>query len=90
MRTTNLLAALAFIAAPAAADPALVANGDGSVTLTAPIDSAPPPLLQERLPRPSRNAAHARARAEADAELDRSFKEAIAQARDAARIPHPH
>ena len=90
MRTTILLAALALIAAPAAADPVLVANGDGSVTLTVPIDSAPPPLLLERTPRPSRNAAHARMRAEAEADLDRAFKEATAQARDAARMPHPH
>lgn len=90
MRTSVLLTAFALIAAPAAADPVLVGNADGSVTLTVPIDSAPPPLLQERLPRRSRNAAHARARAEAEAELDRAFQEATAQARDAARMPPPH
>ncbi|HEX4736191.1 MAG TPA: hypothetical protein VH331_01380 [Allosphingosinicella sp.] len=90
MRTTILLAALAFVASPAAADPVLVANGDGSVTLTVPIESTQPPLLLERLPRRSRNAAHARARAEAEAELNRAFQEATAQARDAARMPHPH
>jgi len=90
MRTTILLATFVFVAAPAAADPVLVANGGGSITLTVPIDSAAPPLLLERLPRRSRNAAHARARAEAEAELNRAFDEATAQARDAARMPHPH
>jgi hypothetical protein len=89
MRGTILVLSFAFFASPAAADPALIANDDGSVTLTGPIDSAPPPLLLERAPRPNRNAAHARVRAEARAELDRAFKEATAQARDAARVPPP-
>jgi hypothetical protein len=79
-----------LLSAPAAADPLLIANADGSVTLTAPIDSAPPTLRLERAPRPARNAAHRRARAEAEAELDRSFQEATAQAREAARVPQPH
>jgi hypothetical protein len=87
MRTLILLAVL--IASPAAADPLLVGNADGSVTLTAPIDSSPPPLLLERAPRPSRNAAHVRARAEREAELDRAFQEATAQAREAVRVPAP-
>lgn len=90
MRTTIFLASLALIAAPAAADPALVANADGSVTLTAPIDSGAPALIVPPAPRPVRNAGHAQARAEAQAELDRSFQEATAQARDAARVPRPH
>ena len=90
MRTIILLATFACLASPAAADPVLVANSDGSVTLTGPIESAPAPLLLERAPRPSRNAAHARTRFEAEAELDRAFKEATAQAREAARTPRPH
>lgn len=90
MRGSILFVSLGLLASPAAADPLLVANADASVTLTAPIDSAAPPVLLERTPRASRNAAHARARAEAEAELDRAFKEATAQARDAARTPRPH
>ena len=90
MRKTILLAGLALLSAPAAADPVLVANADGSVTLTEAIDSAPPALLLPRAPRPARNAARSRARAEAEAELDRAFQEATAEAREAARVPHPH
>jgi hypothetical protein len=90
MRKTILLASLALLSAPAAADPVLIGNADGSVTLTAPIDSAPPSLLLQRAPRAMRQAAHRRARAEAEAELDRSFEEATAQAREAARVPRPH
>jgi hypothetical protein len=90
MPRTILLASLSLLAAPAAADPVLIGNADGSVTLTGPIDSAPPAVLIERTPRPMRNAARSRARAEAEAELDRSFEEAIAQAREAARVPRPH
>jgi hypothetical protein len=89
MRKILLLSTLAFLSAPAAADPILAANADGSVTLTEPIVSAPPALLPARTPRPSRNAGHARIRAEAQAELDRSFQEATAQAREAARVPRP-
>jgi hypothetical protein len=47
-------------------------------------------LLLERAPRRARTAGHARARAEADAELDRAFQEATAQAREAERVPRPH
>jgi hypothetical protein len=89
MRTILFLASLALLAGPAAADPALVANADGSVTLTAPIDSDAPALLLTGTPRPVRNAGHARMRAEAQAELDRSFQEATAQARETARTPRP-
>jgi hypothetical protein len=88
MRTIFFLASLALLGSPAAAEPLLVANTDGSVTLTAPIDSDAPNLLP-RAPRPVRNAGHARMRAEAQAEFDRSFQEAIAQAREAARVPQP-
>ncbi|HEX5184551.1 MAG TPA: hypothetical protein VFW19_15550 [Allosphingosinicella sp.] len=84
-----VLLALLALAAQVPADPVLVGNPDGSVTLTAPIRSSPPPLL-DRAARPSRNAGHVRARREAEAELDRSFREATAQARDAARLPPPH
>jgi len=87
---TILLASLALLAAPAAADPALVTNADSSVTLTETIDSAPPSLLLQRAPRPARNAGHRGARAEAEAQLDRAFQEATAQAREAARVPQPH
>jgi hypothetical protein len=90
MPKTILLASLALLSAPAAADPVLVGNADGSVTLTGAIDSAPPPLLVDRAPRRMRNAGHSRARAEAEAELDRSFEEATAQAREAARVLRPH
>jgi hypothetical protein len=90
MPKTILFATLALIAAPAAADPLLVGNADGSVTLTAPIDSAPPAVLLEQAPRRARNAGHVRARAEAEAELDRAFQEATAQAREAQRVPRPH
>jgi hypothetical protein len=90
MPKTILLASLALLAAPAAADPMLIGNPDGSFTLTAPIDSAPPSLLLERAPRRARNAGHVRARAEAEAEIDRAFQEAIAQAREAERVPRPH
>ncbi|HEY1605994.1 MAG TPA: hypothetical protein VGF77_10405 [Allosphingosinicella sp.] len=83
-----LLALLAF-AAQAPADSLLVGNPDGSVTLSAPILSSPPPPIDQAA-RPSRNAAHARARRDAEAERDRSFREATAQARDAARLPPPH
>jgi hypothetical protein len=89
MHKIILLATLAVLASPAAADPLLVANADGSVTLTGPIDSSPPSLLLARAPRPARNAGHARTRSEAQAELDRSFQEATAQAREAARVPRP-
>ena len=87
---TILLASLALLSAPAAADPLLVANPDGSVTLTAPIESAPPVLALEHMPRPALKAGHARARAAAEAEVDRAFQEAMAQAREAARVPAPH
>jgi hypothetical protein len=92
MPKTILLASLALLAAPAAADPILIGNADGSVTLVAPIDSAAPTLLLEPVPRRSRNAGHARARAEAEAEAerDRAFQEATAQAREAERVPRPH
>jgi hypothetical protein len=91
MRTTLAFASFALLAAPAAAqEPILIANADGSVTLTETIESAPPALVLERAPRPARNAARARARAEAQAELDRAFQEATAQAREAARVPRPH
>lgn len=89
MRKALLLSTLAFLAAPAAADPVLAPNANGSVTLTEPIGSAPPALLLERAARPSRNAGHTHLRAEAQAELDRSFQEATAQAREAARVPRP-
>ena len=87
---TILLATLALLQAPAATDPALIANGDGSVTLTAPIESAPPALLLDHMPRPALKAGHVRVRAEAEAEVDRAFQEAMAQAREAARVPAPH
>ena len=87
---TILLASLALLAAPAAADPALVTNADGSVTLTETIDSAPPALLLPRAPRPARNAGHAQVRMEAQANRERAFQEATAQAREAARMPQPH
>lgn len=90
MRGSILFVSLGLVASPATADPALVANGDGSVTLTVPIDSTPPPVLLEQAPRLSRNAARVRSRAEAEAEIDRAFKEATAEARDAARTPRPH
>ena len=90
MPKTILLASLALVAAPAAAAPLLVANPDGSVTLTAAIDSRPPTALLEQAPRHARNAGHARARAEAEAELDRAFQEATAQARESERVPRPH
>jgi hypothetical protein len=91
MRITVALAALAFLAAPATGqEPLLVANADGSVTLTETIESAPPALALEPAPRPIRNAGRARARAEAQAETDRAFQEATAQAREAARVPRPH
>ena len=90
MRTILFLVSLALVAAPAVAQSTLVANADGSVTLTAPIDSDAPSLILPPAPRPVRNAAHAQARAEAQAELDRSFQEATAQAREAARVPRPH
>jgi hypothetical protein len=90
MSKTILLASFALLAAPAAADPILIGNADGSVTLTRAIDSLPPPLLMEQAPRQSRNAGHARARAESEAELERAFQEATAQAREAGRVPPPH
>jgi hypothetical protein len=90
MPKTILLASLALLAAPAATDPILIGNPDGSVTLVASIDSAAPTLLMEPVPRRSRNAGHARARAEAEAERDRAFQEATAQAREAERVPRPH
>ncbi|MEA3004394.1 MAG: hypothetical protein QOH81_3182 [Sphingomonadales bacterium] len=91
MRNILPLFCLAFLASPAAAqEAALIANADGSVTLTETIDSDAPSLLLPPAPRPARNAAHARARAEARAELDRAFQEATAQAREAARVPRPH
>jgi hypothetical protein len=73
------------LAAPEA--PALIANGDGTVTLTAAIDSDPPVL--PRAARPTRTAGHARARAEAERDFDRAFQEATDQAREAARLPPP-
>jgi hypothetical protein len=91
MKTILAFAALAFLAAPAAAqEPLLVGNADGSVTLTAAIESVPPSLLLDPAPRPARNAARARTRAEAQAEVDRTFQEATAQAREAARVPRLH
>ena len=90
MRTFIFLASLGLITAPAAADPALIANADGSVTLTGPIDSDAPSLILPPAARPVRNAGPARIRAEAQAELDRSGPEATAQAREAARVPRPH
>jgi hypothetical protein len=85
------LACLALLASPAAAaGPALVGNADGSVTLTEAIDSDAPSLLLPPAARPVRNAARARARFEAQADLDRAFQEATAQAREAARAPRPH
>jgi hypothetical protein len=93
MRHALPLAVLAFVVSPALAaapDRVLVANEDGSVTLTETIDSAPPVLLLEPAPRPGRNAARVRARAEAETELDRAFQEAVAQARETARVPRPH
>jgi hypothetical protein len=94
MRNILPLACLAFLASPAIAlaapGTALVGNADGSVTLTETIDSDAPSLLLQRAARPARNAAHARARAEARNELDRAFQEATAQTREAARVPRPH
>jgi hypothetical protein len=89
MHKIILLSTLALLASPAAADPLLVGNADGSVTLTGPIDSTPPSLLLARAPRAARNAVHVRTRSEAQAEFDRSFQEATAEAREAARVPRP-
>ncbi|MDB5691627.1 MAG: hypothetical protein JWO81_690 [Alphaproteobacteria bacterium] len=93
MRYSLPLVLLALLASPAVAaaspEAALVGNADGSVTLTGTIDSDAPNLVLQRAARPARNAAHARARSEAQAELDRAFQEATAQAREAARVPRP-
>jgi hypothetical protein len=88
------VAALALAACPAAAwgpeAPLLIANRDGSVTITRAIESDPPRLLPlARGGRFAGNAGRARARAPADAAEERAFQEAVDQAREAARLPRP-
>jgi hypothetical protein len=81
------LAAPSPVAAARAADaPFLVVHGDGSATLTGPIESDPPHFVwTSRDWRP----AHAGARARRERDFDRAFQEATDQAREAARLPKP-